>query len=227
MTRRPTYLLLDVDNTVYPRSSRMNDEIQLRMTRIVAEYLAVSEERALELRNVGVPRYGTTLAWLRGDHGYTDVQAFFREAHPEDISAVLPPDPQPASVVRQLGMPYAILTNAPRVHAERVLRHYGLWDDAEHVFDIESNGLVGKPHEQAYRTALHTIGVSPDDVVFVDDVPLYLEPFRAMGGMVVLVDEDGRYAQASDIPAIRTIADLPQMIARFGSTGRTSEPVVV
>ena len=47
----------------------------------------------------------------------------------------------------------------------------------------------------------------------MDDYPAYLEPFRAMGGRVLLVSPESR---DGDLPRIGSILELPEYLARAG-----------
>ena len=94
------------------------------------------------------------------------------------------PRARPADPIRPRGpaLPTSIFTNAISEHAERVLAFYGIRDLFERVFDLRFNGYRGKPDPEAYRRVLAAVDRSRPEVLFVDDYPVYLEPFRAMGG---------------------------------------------
>jgi len=204
------YLLLDLDKTVYPASSTLGREIDDRMTGFVARKLGVSEERAHEMRELNFPRFGSTIRWLMEEHGLEDPESFLQPTHPEDVAPFLAPDPRVRAAIESIPLPRSILTNAIVEHAERVLAFYGIRDLFERVFDLRFNVYRGKPDPAAYRRVLEAIGRSPEEVLFVDDYPVYLEPFRAMGGKVLLVSPEG----ASDLPRIGSILELPAWLER-------------
>ena len=200
------YLLLDLDKTVYPASSTLGREIDDRMTGYVARALGVSTEEAHEMRTVNFPRFGSTIRWLMEAHGLEDPEAFLLPTHPEDVAPFLVPDAGVRAALEAIPLPKSILTNAISEHAERVLAFYGIRDLFERVFDLRFNGYRGKPDPEAYRRTLAALGRAPAEVLFVDDYPVYLEPFRAMGGQVLLVSPNGRN---HGLPRIGSIQDLP------------------
>ncbi|HKL85897.1 MAG TPA: HAD family hydrolase, partial [Treponemataceae bacterium] len=76
------HLLLDLDNTLYPASGGMNEGITNRMMNYIASFLNVPLERAIQMRKEALPRYGTSLEWLKGEHNLTDDQNYFDSIHP-------------------------------------------------------------------------------------------------------------------------------------------------
>ena len=58
------YWVFDLDNTLYPPSARLFDQIEVKMTQYVMDALKVSKEEADRLRVHYWQHYGTTLAGL-------------------------------------------------------------------------------------------------------------------------------------------------------------------
>ena len=56
--------VFDLDNTLYPPSARLFDQIEQRMTDYVMQSLGVARDRADQLRRQYWHTYGTTLAGL-------------------------------------------------------------------------------------------------------------------------------------------------------------------
>lgn len=203
------YVLFDLDNTLYSASYGLEDAVVRRINRFVADLMGVDETEASTLRYSKGPGYGTTLEWLIAEHGISDPDAYYAAVHPDDEVDTLMPDPTIVAFVRNLPVPSSVLTNSPMEHADRVLRRIGLRDAFEHIFDIRWNGLEGKPSPAAYRKALDRVGLPPEEVLFVDDSPIYVEGYRKLGGTAVLIDEEDAY---SDIPGPR-IRALPELAA--------------
>jgi len=209
------YLLLDLDKTVYPAESTLGSEIDRRMTSFVAKRLGVSTAQAHELRSRSFPRYGSTIRWLMEEHGLKDPEHFLQSSHPSDVASYLPPDPGLRGVIESIPLPKSILTNAISEHAERVLSFYGIRDLFERVFDLRFNGYRGKPLPEVYRKVLAELGRAPGEVLFVDDYPIYLAPFRELGGHVLLVDPAGA-PRTDGFERIGSIAELPAWLERSG-----------
>jgi putative hydrolase of the HAD superfamily len=207
------YILFDLDNTLYPESSGIQTEIHRRMTIQVAKHLGVSLEKAEELKKYGYKTHGTTLRWLQVDHGLSEqnIQWFLDEVHPSNPEQFLTPDPKLDLMLGSLPLPLAVLTNSPMSHAQRILTTLGINLRFTHVFDLTFNELEGKPHANAYRRCLEVLGTTPERVLFIDDVPGYLDGFKRLGGKTLLIDEFGIH-QATDHPNISQIHDLPSFL---------------
>jgi len=214
------HLLLDLDDTLYPASSRMDEGITNRMIAFVATWLGTSVEEARRIREARPARYGTTLEWLREEHGMGDDAAFFAAVHPESELFELESDPRLRPYLQSLGVPISILTNSPSCHASRVIDFFGLGDVISGVYDLTWNKGVGKPHPSSFLDSLSAAGFSVAESLFVDDLPKYVRGYRALGGPAVLVDETGdnaELARAEGYPAIRSIYDLGGLLDRFAT----------
>ena len=207
------HILLDLDNTVYPASSPLQDEIGRRMTDYVARLLAVSEEDALRIRRRYLRRYGTTLAGLLAGNHRVDVDRYLKACHPERVESFLEKDPLLRESLEAVSPPLSILTNSPIEHAGRVLRCLGIEDLFENVFDIRFNRFQGKPSPAVFDRVLTHLSLEPSAVLFVDDFPVHLISYRGMGGLVLLVDEVGKHADCG-LPSIRYIRELPDYLSR-------------
>jgi putative hydrolase of the HAD superfamily len=204
-------LIFDLDNTLYPASSSLADEMHRRMTGFVARHLDISPETALAVRQAGFRKHGTTLRWLQLETGLTDAGEFLDFVHPSNLHDYLAPRPGMRELLDSLDLPKSILTNAPRSHALRVLRYFGIEDCFSRIFDLEGNAYEGKPHRSAYERCLSGLGIAASEAVFIDDIPEYLATFRSMGGHCILVDETLRNAD-SPYPVVRSIFELPHII---------------
>jgi putative hydrolase of the HAD superfamily len=206
------YLLLDLDNTLYPKSSGLGRFMGDRMGEFVVRHLEVSRERATELRRSGLARHGTTLRWLVNEHDLAAVEEFIAFVHPDDLSQFLTAGDRAVAqkILDEIKLPASILTNSPLEHAEHVLGWLGIRERFEHIFDIRFYNFTGKPAPSVYTKALEIAGVEPGATLFADDVLQYLLPFRDLGGMAVHVAEES--AQEPGISTIRSIAELAGII---------------
>ncbi len=206
------YVLFDLDNTLYPSDVGMEEDTMRRIAEYSAQFLGVTTEKALQLRRDRIHLYGTTLEWLMADRGLTDVDAYYAYVHPDGEEENLVPDPAVRDFIRNLPVPASVLTNAPREHADRVLKKLELEGLFEHVFDIRWNKLKGKPAESAFRDVLKAVGSKPEETLFVDDLPHYLEGFVKIGGVGVLIDDFDRHPNFPH-PRVRSIPELARFFA--------------
>ena len=83
--------IFDLDNTLYPASCRLFDQVQRRMNEFICARLAVSEAQAAELRRTYFREHGTTMNGLMKVHNI-DPHDFLAFVHEVDLACV-PPDP--------------------------------------------------------------------------------------------------------------------------------------
>ena len=208
-----SYVLVDLDNTIYPASSGLLDEIGERMTECVAKLFDVPWDEAAALRSGYRVKYGATLTGLLAEGGLKDAEAYLEAVHPKDLSPFLSKDPDLLQVLASIALPLAILTNSPAEHARRVVAFLAADRYFRHIFDIRYNAFEGKPSKQLYRKVLKAIDRKADEVLLVDDHVDYLESFRDLGGKVALVREKGAGGPEADgIPILTSLKELPVLL---------------
>lgn len=211
------HILFDIDNTLYRASDGMDEGITRRMLEFVARYLGVSFDEGLARRASGLPKYGTTLEWLKAEHGFTDEVAYFDAVHPESEISELKPDPNLRSYLLSLGLPMTVLTNAPMSHAIRVLKFYNINDIFTGIYDITFHGGKGKPHEAAFRATLDAAGFSVGETLFLDDLPKYVRGYKEIGGQAVIVDETGKYIDMAKMEGFGHVTTVYGLAAILGN----------
>lgn len=210
------HLLLDMDNTLYPASGEMDAGINSRMQQFVADFIGIPLEEAIALRSRNVPNFGTTLEWLKAQHGLTDQEAYFNAVHPENEIRELHQDDRLRPYLLSLGLPLTLLTNAPMSHAERVLNFFNISDLFLGIYDLTFHDGKGKPHPDCFRKTLQAVHKTVEETLFVDDHPKYVRGYKAIGGRAVIVDEHARYttmAHTEGFGHIHTIYELKDWIA--------------
>jgi putative hydrolase of the HAD superfamily len=161
-------LLLDLDETLYPRGNGVLRRIDARINSFMTERLGIDAATVDAERCALRDRFGTTMRGLV-ERFALDVDDYLRHCHGVDLSDLLAPDPQLRALLERLPVRKAVLTNAPRAHAEQVLALLGVRDLMEDVLALEDIGYQPKPAPSAYATALGRLGVEADACLFVDD----------------------------------------------------------
>jgi putative hydrolase of the HAD superfamily len=215
------HLLVDLDDTLYPASSGLREEIVRRMNRFVARFLDTDPDSAAEIRHELSRRYGTTLSGLIQEYRYTRGDEYLAYTHPVEVERYLRPDPELRPALLRVRLPMSILTNSPREHAERILRYLGILDLFGKIYDIRFNDLEGKPHVSLYTRVLHDLRLEAGEVLLIDNRADYLLGFQRLGGRVLLVEEGdengGCPGQPSPgdgdrLPCISSIRELPDFL---------------
>ena len=218
-----TYLLFDLDETLYPSSSGMVEEISRRMTTYVSRYLQLDENRAALLRRELSQKHGTTLTGLMTEYNFNDPEAYLEFAHPTDVGRYLHKDPELASALSSIALPKSILTNAPQEHALRILEYLEIAHLFERIFDIRTNNFRGKPEKEVYHHVLSELDRKASEVLFIDNRIDYLLSFQEIGGKILWVAEaDPKLSPPEGVPRIANIKELPDFLLR--SLSRSPRP---
>ena len=208
------HILFDLDNTLYSTNSGLEKFFITRVRQYASAWLGLSLEEFDPMwdKAINSKAYGTTLEWLCAEKGFTDTDDYFAHMHPEGETDSLKPDPELRKFLLDLPCPSSILTNSPDFHAERVLKRLELEGIFQHLFDIKSNGLKGKPSAQSFQNALDVIGLSPAEVLFVDDIPRYVNGFLVMGGRGILLDENDKHTNYPN-EKIKNIREITKFLS--------------
>jgi len=177
--------LFDLDNTLYPASCRLFDQIHVKMNAYIMGLLSVGEDEAMRLRRHYFVTYGTTLSGLMKEHAI-DPDGFLEFVHDIDVSAVAPNPALDMALARLPGRKL-VFTNADTGHAENILGRLGVAHHFEAIFDIADADYLPKPDPLPYARIVETYGVSPGGAVMLDDMSVNLAPAAAMGMTTVWV----------------------------------------
>ena len=171
--------IFDLDNTLYPASCRLFEQVQRRMNEYICERLEVPPEEAAELRRTYFREHGTTMNGLMRVHNI-DPHDFLAFVHEVDLSCV-PPDPALVSALGQLDGRKIVHTNGSVRHAERLLDHLGLSTAFTGIIDIVAADFEPKPALPGYRLLLKRHSVRPETALMVEDMARNLAPAAELG----------------------------------------------
>lgn len=180
--------VFDLDNTLYPPSARLFDQIERRMTAYVSDTLSVSAAEADRLRHHYWKTYGTTLAGLMREHSI-DPSPYLHAVH--DISFdVLAPDLELAARIAALPGRKIVYTNGTAPYAGRVLEARGLGGIFDAVYGVEEAGYHPKPERAAFEAIFARDGLDPAVGAMFEDDPRNLAVPHALGMRTIHVHPD-------------------------------------
>lgn len=214
--------IFDLDNTLYPASCRLFDQVQAWIRQYIRENLGLSEVEAVALQKRYFQEHMTTLRGLIVNDGI-DPHHFLDFVHTIDLSA-LAPNPALDAAIAALPGQKVIFTNGSVPHAERVMAKVGIGHHFEAIFDIVASDFVPKPDIGVYRRLCETYRIVPESAVMIDDMPRNLAPAHELGMTTVLVKTDDANADFNwagpegDPTYIHHVTeDLAGFLAPFGA----------
>ena len=171
--------IFDLDNTLYPASCRLFDQVQQRMNEFICDRLSLSPEDAVERRRTYFREYGTTMRGLM-TVDKIDPHEFLGFVHEIDLACV-PPDPALVEAIGQLDGRKIVHTNGSVRHAERLLDHLGLTQSFIGIIDIVAAEFDPKPALAGYHLLLRRHDVDPRSALMVEDIARNLAPAAELG----------------------------------------------
>ncbi len=205
--------VFDLDNTLYPASCRLFEQIQRRMTDYICRLLSVTPAEAGQLRHSYFLQHGTTMHGLMAVHRI-DPHEFMAFVHDVDLS-VVPANPALIAALERLGGKKLVYTNGSVPHAENLLRHLGISHCFDDIFDIVASEFAPKPAMAPFRQFVRRYGVEASRALMIEDMAKNLAPAAELGMTTAWVRSEIDWAViASDADYIHyVVEDLAGFLA--------------
>jgi putative hydrolase of the HAD superfamily len=178
--------IFDLDNTLYPASSRLFELIDERMSAFVARLLGCGADEARRVQKQYFREHGTTLAGLMQHHG-VDPHDFLDDVHDIALDRVPRNERLIDALARLRGRKF-VFTNGNDRYASRVLGAIGIGDQFHGLIDIHACDYRPKPDAHGYQLLVERFAIDPRRAVLVEDMAKNLKPAKAMGMTTVWVD---------------------------------------
>ncbi len=186
--------IFDLDNTLYPASCRLFDQIDVRIGTFVSNLLGIDVAQARRIQKAYFYEYGTTLRGLMSQH-QVKPDEFLDYVHDIDHSPV----PANRALDQALhGLPgrKLIFTNGTVAHAQKVLARIGVTHHFGDIFDIVHSDYIPKPAIGPYRKFIAQARIEPTRAAMFEDIARNLEAPHELGMTTVLVTSpDNKDAQ--------------------------------
>lgn len=203
-------MLFDLDNTLYPASSGLMQQMDRRIGEYVQQRLGLPEPEASQIRNRYYTTYGTTLRGLQQHHSHVETDDYLRFVHDIALEQYLTVSAELDAALTDLDVRKVIFTNSPREHAERVLSAMGIAHHFERIFDLRYFNFVAKPDPACYQHVLDELGVNGDEAVLLEDTAINLDPAKALAMTTILISDVPCECPAADyiVPDILSALEL-------------------
>jgi putative hydrolase of the HAD superfamily len=177
--------VFDLDNTLYPASCRLFDQIDVKMGEFVSKLLGVSYVEAKAHQKKLFYKHGTTLRGLMVEHSLKP-EGFLDYVHNIDYSPIAR-DAALAREIEKLPGRKLVFTAGTVAHATNAMERLGVTHLFDGIYDIIHADYVPKPQRAPYDGFLKTHDVNPKRAAFFEDIARNLEVPHDMGMVTVLV----------------------------------------
>ena len=208
--------IFDLDNTLYPASSKLFDQISSKMTQFIMAELQINKKLALVVQKKYFRAHGTTLRGLMINHNI-DPLCFLKFVHDIDLSPINKQNTLLDSELKRLPGRKVIFTNGSVEHAQNVTKHMGIDHHFDYIFDIVASNYIPKPSKQVYKEMVAKLNINPNTAVMIEDMACNLIPASDMGMTTVWVrSEIGWAAKDSQCDQIDyRVNDLPKWLSKL------------
>ncbi len=182
------YLLFDVDDTLYPRSSPIWPLLRERIISYMLERLGMTRPEAEALRAHYLKEYGTTTRGLYL-HNHINIHDYLAYVHDVSLNAILQCDDALNGALAQIPAEKCLFTNASRQHGRNVVEALGISQHFTHIFGLEDFDFHSKPDPYGYHIALTRLGVGGAACMMIEDSARNLVTAKELGMTTVLVDD--------------------------------------
>ena len=178
--------IFDLDNCLYPASTRLFDLIDARMGAYIQRLLNCDAVEARRVQKAHFHEHGTTLAGLMKQHG-VDPHDFLEDVHAIELDRIARDERLARGLARLPGRKL-VYTNGDAPYARRVLEALGISDHFADLHDIHAAELRPKPDIHGYRLLLDRYAIDPAHGLMVEDMAQNLRPAKILGLTTVWVD---------------------------------------
>lgn len=208
--------IFDLDNTLYPATSRLFDQISLKMTLFIMKELHLNQESAYKVQKIYFKKYGTTLRGLMIENKIDPLQ-FLNFVHDINLSAIPKNNTQLNQALQQLPGRKVIFTNGSKTHANNITNHLGIRHHFDSIFDIVASNYIPKPNKSIYKNMIEKLKINPKAAVMVEDMACNLLPAADLGMTTVWIKSNLRWAAADskNISINYTINDLTTWLLKL------------
>jgi putative hydrolase of the HAD superfamily len=179
--------IFDLDNTLYPASCRLFDQMHVKMSGYVMRRFGVEYDEARRIQKDLFYKHGTTLRGLMVEHGEAP-EAFLDQVHDIDYASVAE-DKLLQVALEKLPGRKLVFTNGTARHAASVMHRLGVTSLFDGVYDIVDAHHVPKPTREPYDKFVARFDVEGNRSAFFEDIAKNLEVPHAMGMTTVLVTD--------------------------------------
>jgi putative hydrolase of the HAD superfamily len=198
--------IFDLDNTLYPASSKLFDQVDKNITRFIMGHLDLDWDAAYKMQKTFFREHGTTMRGLMDNHG-TDPAEFLEFVHEIDLSPIAP-DANLSDALGRLPGRKVIFTNGSLDHARNITVHLGIDHHFDATFDIVDSDYTPKPNPGVYAKMTTELNIDPHSAIMFEDMARNLVPAADMGMTTVWVRTDVHWGiEGSEGDHIDHVAD--------------------
>tara|TARA_B100001245_G_scaffold230289_1_gene209664 strand:- start:105 stop:776 length:672 start_codon:yes stop_codon:yes gene_type:complete len=181
-------ILFDCDGVLYQDLKAVFGQVSKRMTNYISKKLNLDIKKAKELQTKYFHKYNTSLNGLMIHH---DVQPkdFLKYVHDIDL-AFMDKDLVLREELINLNLKKFVFTNGSKEHVENIIKHLGIEDQFNGIFDIVDAEFHPKPEAKAFDLMVKKFKIDPKETLYIEDIAKNLSIAKVRGSATVWLIND-------------------------------------
>ncbi len=182
-------IVFDCDGVLYEDLEPVFGQVSKRMTQYISNKLNIDLKKAKELQTNYFHKYNTTLNGLMIHHN-VDSKDFLKFVHNIDLSCLKINESLRNELIN-LNLKKYVFTNGSKEHAENIIRHLGIENLFDDIFDIIDAEYFPKPDPKNYDLMLKKFQIDPKETLYIEDIAKNLSIAKKLGTTTVwLINEE-------------------------------------
>ena len=208
-------ILFDVDNTLYPKTSNLFNEVDKRINEYLEKFLKIPRPVQNLIRKNYFNKYGTTLNGLMLHYNVDPIE-YLEYVHNIPVENFIKPNPELKTYLQNYNnIKKIIFSNAYNPYIFKILNCLSIENCFEEFYDIVKFNFVPKPLKEPYINILNKFNVKPEEVLMVDDSEKNLETAAMLGMNTVLLNNYRNDEFTFNIKKIEEIKEIHKKFIDF------------
>jgi putative hydrolase of the HAD superfamily len=181
-------ILFDCDGVLYNDLKAVFGQVSKRMTNYISKKLNIDIKKAKELQTNYFHKYNTSLNGLMIHHDIPP-EDFLKDVHNIDLT-FMKKDLFLREVLGSLNLKKFIFTNGSKEHVENIIKHLGIDDLFDGIFDIVDAGFHPKPEAKAFDLMINKFNIDPKETLYIEDIAKNLSIAKNRGSTTAWLIND-------------------------------------
>ena len=181
-------ILFDCDGVLYQDLEAVFGQVSKRMTNYISKKLNLDIKKAKDLQTNYFHKYNTSLNGLMIHHDI-EPKDFLKYVHNIDL-AFMNKDLALREELINLNLKKFVFTNGSKEHVENIIKHLGIEDQFNGIFDIVDAEFHPKPEVKAFDLMVKKFKIDPKETIYIEDIAKNLSIAKLRGSATVWLIND-------------------------------------
>ena len=200
-------LLIDIDNTIYPKSTGLQTELMKRAKEFIKNEIQPNAAQNDNFAKRLVNKHGSIMHGLIVEYKI-DAEEFIKYSFNIDVGDYLKPNPSLHRVLNRIALIKIAFSNSPEDYVEKVLDTVGVLDCFSGIYGSRFMNYSTKLDPAVYEKLIRELNTSPSNCILIDDRRDYILKAKELGLSTIWVNEESSFDIEGDDLVITNILEI-------------------